>query len=458
MSEKKVLVIGGGGREHALVSAICRSPQNPKVYCAPGNAGIAAEAECVPIGSDSADDLQRLVEFAKSESIDLTIVGPEVPLVLGIVDLFQREDLKIFGPPGEGAQLEGSKIFCKEFLDRNRIPTAPYEIFDDADAALQHIEERDAPMVVKADGLAAGKGVIVARDKETARDAIRSIMVDKNFGAAGDRVIIEDCLTGSEISVMIVTDGTSYVPLETAQDYKPAFDGNEGPNTGGMGAYSPYYRLGDPTVQQIIQNIVRRTVDGLSREGLRFHGILYAGVMLTADGPQTLEYNVRFGDPETQPILSRLRSDIVALFEAACEEDGLSRVSLDWDPRPAVCVVATSAGYPGSYEKGQPINGLDAANAIEDVSVYHAGTKLSENGECVTSGGRVLGVTALGVDRDEARARAYEALGKIHFDGLQHRNDIGETMRSEAPRSEAPRSEAPRSEAPRSEASSDTDE
>ena len=446
MGEKKVLVVGSGGREHALVSAVCRSRGSPRVYCAPGNASIAAEAECVPIG---VENIEELVGFARSEEIDLTIVGPEVPLVLGIVDVFQNEGLRIFGPPSEGAQLEGSKIFCKEFLARNDIPTAPFEIFDDPEAALRHVEERATPMVVKADGLAAGKGVIVAPDRSTARDAVRSIMIDRSFGAAGDRIVVEDCLTGSEMSVMILTDGVSYLPLETSQDYKPAFDGNKGPNTGGMGAYSPYLGLGDPVVQRILQDIARRTVRALRKEGLRFHGVLYAGVMLTGKGPQVLEYNVRFGDPETQPILSRLRSDIVELFDAACEENGLERVHIDWDPRPAVCVVAASAGYPGSYEKGKVITGLQDANAVEGVSVHHAGTRLAAGGECVTAGGRVLGITALGSDRDEARSRAYEALGKIRFDGLQHRSDIGETMHSEAIDSETIDSEAIDSEATR---------
>ncbi len=431
MGEKKVLVIGSGGREHAIVSALCRSPQSPKVYCAPGNAGIARDAECIPIGCDSVSDLEKMLAFAKSESIDLTIVGPEVPLCLGVSDLFQKEGLKVFGPGVEGAQLEGSKIFCKEFFTRHSSPTADYEIFDDADAARAHVESRPVPMVIKADGLAAGKGVIVAQDRKTALAAVQSIMVDKVFGDAGDRLVVEDCLTGSEMSVLIITDGTHYLPLETAQDYKPAYDGNEGPNTGGMGSYSPYYSLGDPLVQKILQTVVQPTVEGLKSDGIRFHGVLYAGLMLTEDGPKMLEYNVRFGDPETQPILSRLRSDAVALFDSACEDRGLERFVLEWDPSPAVCVVAASGGYPGSYPKGKEITGLDAAEETDDgapfLKVYHAGTK-SDDGRCVTSGGRVLGVTSLGADREDARQRAYAALEKISFEGLTHRSDIGETM------------------------------
>jgi phosphoribosylamine--glycine ligase len=429
MSErKKVLVVGSGGREHTIVSAIARSPSQPEIYCAPGNAGISEEARCVDI---SGEDIDGLLDFARNESIDLTIVGPEAPLVAGIVDIFEGEGLKIFGPGKGGAQLEGSKIFCKEFLCRHGIPTAAFEIFDDSEAALAHVNERPLPMVVKADGLAAGKGVIVAHDRATAAEAVKDIMVDRSFGEAGARVLIEDCLTGSEISIMALTDGTNYLPLETAQDYKPAFDGNEGPNTGGMGSYSPYYSLGDPLVQDILDRVIRKTVEGLAEEGLPFKGVLYAGIMLTEDGPMMLEYNARFGDPETQSILSRLKTDPLAVFEASSVPGGLENLVLEWDERDAICIVAASGGYPGSYDKGVPITGIDKAreNGEPDALwVYHAGTGQDESGTLVTAGGRVLGITALGENREAARAEAYKALEAISFDGLHSRSDIGTTM------------------------------
>jgi len=429
MSErKKVLVVGSGGREHTIVAAISRSPSSPEIYCAPGNAGIAEAAQCVDIGGE---DIEGLLQFARAEEINLTIVGPEAPLVAGIVDLFESEGLKIFGPGKGGAQLEGSKIFCKEFLCRHGIPTAAFEIFEDSEAALAHVNERALPMVIKADGLAAGKGVIVAHDRDTAIKAVEDIMVERSFGDAGSRVLIEDCLTGSEISIMALTDGVNYLPLETAQDYKPAFDGNEGPNTGGMGSYSPYYSLGDPLVQDILNKVIRKTVEGLAQEGLPFKGVLYAGIMLTDEGPMMLEYNARFGDPETQSILSRLKTDPLAVFEATSEPGGLEEMVLEWDERDAVCIVAASGGYPGSYEQGVPIEGLTPAGEDSQEAglwVYHAGTRRGETGETLTAGGRVLGVTALGETRQAASEKAYEALAGISFDGLHSRSDIGQTM------------------------------
>ena len=424
---KRVLVVGAGGREHAIVENLARSPARPQIYCAPGNAGMEEQAERVSLPAGSPEDLDRLVDFARSESIDLTVVGPEAPLVLGIVDRFEAADLQIFGPPATGARLEGSKCFTKEFLDRHEIPTAPFRIFDDAAEARDFVSQSEFPMVLKADGLAAGKGVIVAREPQEALNAVDAILVERRFGDAGSRLLIEDCLVGSEISLLILTDGDNFLPLETAQDYKPAHDGNRGPNTGGMGSYSPYLSLGDPKVQEILERIVRPTLDGLRQEGIPFRGVLYAGLMLTDSGPQVLEFNVRFGDPETQPILSRLRTDLLELFEATVSPGGLARFTLEWDRRAAVCVVAASEGYPGNYRTGLPISGFESAlkTAPEgEVIIHHAGTQRAPGGELVTSGGRVLGITALGESREEARRKAYAALEEVHFDGRMFRTDI----------------------------------
>ncbi|MBN1442475.1 MAG: phosphoribosylamine--glycine ligase [Planctomycetes bacterium] len=424
---KKVLVVGGGGREHAIVSTLARGASAVDVYCAPGNGGIRREARAVDIGCDTPDDIERLASFARRESIDLTVVGPEAPLVLGIADRFEAEGLRIFGPPAAGARLEGSKCFLKEFLARRSIPTAEFRIFDRAEDALTHVETCPVPVVVKADGLAAGKGVIVARERREAVLAVEAIMVERRFGEAGRRIVVEECLAGSEVSLLVVTDGRSYIPLETAQDYKPAFDGGKGPNTGGMGSYSPYLSLGSPLVQQALERIIAPTIEGLRDEGIPFRGVLYAGLMLTSDGPKILEYNVRFGDPETQPILMRLGTDLLSLLEAAASEGGLERFTLEWDPRSAVCVVLASGGYPGSYEKGLAITGLEEAEQVAapgEVKVFHAGTAAGAQGEIVTSGGRVLGVTALGETQEVARRRAYEAVAKIGFAGMRCRTDI----------------------------------
>lgn len=421
---KRVLVVGSGGREHAIVDALARSSSRPEVLCAPGNAGIARDARTVPIDATHRAGVQALVDFAREESVDLTIVGPELPLVLGIVDRFEEAGLCIFGPPAAGARLEGSKVFTKEFLSRHGIPTAAFRVFEDASEARAWVETVPLPVVLKADGLAAGKGVIVARSREEALAAVDAVLVERRFGEAGDQLIVEDCLEGSEISVLVVTDGENWIPLETAQDYKPAFDGGEGPNTGGMGSYSPYLALGDKVVQRILREVIEPTIGGLRADGIPFRGILYAGLMLTPDGPRVLEFNVRFGDPETQSVLLRLATDPLALFEAATEPGGLARFALEWDPRPAVCVVIASGGYPESYAKGLPIEGLDeAARVSPGVRIYHAGTELRD-GRVVTAGGRVLGVTALGSDRDSARETAYAALEPIHFEGMHYRRDI----------------------------------
>jgi phosphoribosylamine--glycine ligase len=421
----KVLVVGGGGREHTLVSTLARSRWRPKLYAAPGNAGIAAEAEIVPISADSPEGIARLVELARVEGIELTVVGPELPLVLGIADRFQEAGLRVVGPSAAAARLEGSKSFAKEFLKRRGIPSADFQVFSDPEEARRHLESRSMPAVVKADGLAAGKGVIVARERDEALRAVERILVERCFGDAGAQVVVEDFLEGREMSLMVLSDGVEFIPLETALDYKAAFDGDQGPNTGGMGSYSPCLALGSPLVQRILRSVIRPTLDGMQAEGAPFRGFLYAGLMLTQVGPRVLEFNVRLGDPETQVILSRLRSDLVDLLFDAVSEGGLAQRYLVWDPRPAVCVVATSGGYPGDYAKGLAIAGLDEAEGdSEDIKVYHAGTARSPEGNVVTSGGRVLGVTALGADVEEARASAYDAMAKLHFDGIRYRTDI----------------------------------
>jgi phosphoribosylamine--glycine ligase len=430
---RKVLVVGGGGREHALVSALAASPSRPAVYCAPGNAGIAAEAEIVELSPDSAVGIERLLEFARSSAIDLTVVGPEAPLVLGIADRFEEAGLAVFGPPAAGARLEGSKSFTKEFLARHHIATAAFEVFEEAADARRHVESCPLPVVLKADGLAAGKGVIVARERREALEAVDAILLERRFGEAGRKLVVEEFLEGAELSLMVITDGSSYLPLETAQDYTAAYDGGLGPNTGGMGAFSPHRPLGEPAMQRVLQSVIRPTLAGLREEGIAFRGVLYAGLMLTRGGPRVLEFNVRLGDPETQPILYRLRSDFLAVVTAALAgteappDETLARQVLEWDPRPAVCVVAASGGYPGSYRKGLRIEGFDAAfqsTPPGELKIFHAGTARGPSGEVVTAGGRVLGVTALGATREEARRRAYRALEEIRFEGMSYRRDI----------------------------------
>jgi phosphoribosylamine--glycine ligase len=418
----RILVIGGGGREHALVSTLRRSPRAPQVYCAPGNAGIAREATIVDIRPEG-DGIPALAAFAREQGIDLTVVGPEAPLVEGVVDTFQAAGRAIFGPDRKGARLEGSKCFTKEFLARHEIPTARFRIFDTAPSAREYVEGVPLPVVLKADGLAAGKGVFVARERRAALEAVEAILVERRFNKAGDRLVVEECLGGSEVSLLVLTDGDRYVPLETAQDYKPAFDGDRGPNTGGMGCYSPYHAVDGPVVREVLARIVEPTLAGLRAEGIRYSGVLYVGLMLTAAGPQVLEFNCRFGDPETQGILVRLQSDLASVLEE-CAAGRLARGSLEWDPRHAVCVVAVSGGYPGSYRSGLPIDGLGAVED-PDVKIFHAGTRRGASGEVLTAGGRVLGVTALGKDRRAAREKAYRALARIRFEGMAHRSDIG---------------------------------
>lgn len=415
----KILVIGSGGREHALVWKIRQSPKVRKIFCAPGNAGIASLAECVTIASD---DINALAAFAQEKKIDLTVVGPEAPLVAGIVDIFEAKGLKIFGPNKAAAQLEASKAYTKEFLHRRNIPTAVYKIFDDPKSAQEFLDKAQFPLVVKADGLAAGKGVVICKTLDEARQAIDDIMVKKVFKSAGDRVVIEECLEGPEASILAISDGKHFFVLETAQDHKRIFDDDLGPNTGGMGAYSPAPVVTPDMMSKIISRIIEPTIRGMSKEGHPFKGVLYAGLMLTYQGPQVLEFNVRFGDPETEAVLPRLKTDIVDIMMASVDGK-LDKLNLKWDSRPCVCVIIASGGYPGNYDVDKPIEGLESAEDPQTV-VFHAGTKL-KNGGVVTSGGRVLAVTSLGDTMPEAIKRVYKTVDRIKFDRAFFRRDIG---------------------------------
>ncbi len=414
-----ILVIGAGGREHAICWKLKQSPKVERLYCAPGNAGIDAIAQCVAI---DVTDVEALLKFALEKKIDLTVVGPEVSLVAGVVDAFSKKGLKIFGPSQEAAQLEGSKVFCKDFMHRRNIPTAVYKVFDNPKAAIEFLHQAQFPIVVKADGVAAGKGVYVCKDLKEAEIAVDDMMVKKLFGAAGNRIVIEECLEGQEASVLAICDGKHFLVLPTAQDHKRIFDDDLGPNTGGMGTFSPNPLVTAAVLDQIIARIIEPAVRGMYQEGMPFKGVLYAGIMLTKDGPKTLEYNVRFGDPETQCILPRLTSDLVDILLASCEGT-LDQIKVKWDDRACVCVVIASGGYPGKYQNGYAIIGLDAANS-DDTVVFHAGTK-NEGGNIVTNGGRVLGVVGLGRSLTKARDIAYGAVEKIQFEHIFFRRDIG---------------------------------
>ena len=414
----KVLVIGNGGREHALAWKIAQSPLVKKVFCAPGNAGTANVAENIDIPSDNVD---ALLQFATVTGIGLTVVGPEQPLVKGLVDSFEESGLRVFGPSQRAAEIEGSKVFCKDLMKKYGIPTARYESFDSPDQVKLFTKE-DEPVVVKASGLAAGKGVILCSNAEEARSAVQSIMQEKAFGNAGDQVVVEEFLTGQEVSLLAFTDGKTVLPLDSAQDHKAAFDGDKGPNTGGMGAYSPALVFTEELKQQVIDEIMIPAVRAMAKEGRYYRGILYAGLMLTESGPKVLEFNARFGDPETQPIMMRIKNDIVPIFEA-CIDGTLAKQSLQWRQEPTICVVMAAKGYPSSYEKGKEISGLNSDENRQAV-VFHAGTKL-ENGKVLTNGGRVLGVTALGSDINQAIKNAYSAVDKIKWDGIHYRKDIG---------------------------------
>lgn len=424
----KVLVVGNGGREHALAWKLQQSPSVSHVYVAPGNAGTATEAENVPI---PVTELGKLLKFAKDQKIGLTVVGPELPLTEGIVDLFQEARLPVFGPSKAAAQLEASKVFCKQMLRNADVPTADYQVFRDAESATRFIADRyvddqqPCPLVVKADGLASGKGVIVCANRSQALEAVDRISRQREFGEAGREMVIEERLDGQEASVLAITDGRTILTLPPAQDHKPAYDGDRGPNTGGMGAYSPAPLVNTQTLAWIEEHVLVPTVHAMKRMRSPFSGVLYAGLMLTNQGPKVLEYNVRFGDPECQPILMRLKSDLAQVLLATVEGRLDELPPLEWDPRPAVCVVMASDGYPGSYAKGFPIRGLDEAAKIPDVKVFHAGTRM-ENGQVVTDGGRVLGVTAVGNSISAAKLQAYTAVKCIRWSGAWCRKDISD--------------------------------
>jgi phosphoribosylamine--glycine ligase len=417
--EMKVLLVGSGGREHALAWKMAQSPRLKALYCAPGNPGTVELGENVEL---KVDDLAGIVQFARTQAIDLVVVGPENPLCAGLVDELAAAGIRAFGPDRSAARLEGDKAFAKELMRHRSVPTADARIFDKYRDARAYIASRDHPVVLKAAGLAAGKGVIVCDDPADALIAIERIMVDREFGPAGDIVVVEEKLIGPEVSLLAFVDRDNIYIMDSAQDHKPIGDGDTGPNTGGMGAYSPTTLLDDKLIQQVQSEILVPIIDAMRTQGITYRGVLYTGLMLTAGGPKVLEFNCRFGDPETQPLLMRLRTDLLDVFEAVAE-DKLDRITLQWDPRPAVCVVMAAGGYPGAYENGKVISGLEAAAGVPDVKVFHAGTrKVGSN--VVTAGGRVLGVTALGETVAAAQKRAYEACEKISWDGAYYRRDI----------------------------------
>jgi phosphoribosylamine---glycine ligase len=417
----KILVIGGGGREHAIVRKLLESPRVSKLYCAPGNGGISKDAECVPI---SAMDIPGVVKFAKENEIDLVFVAPDDPLAAGMVDELQKAGIRAFGPTAKAAEIESSKVFSKNLMKKYHIPTAAYEVFDDPSKVLNYIASRNTyPTVIKADGLALGKGVIIAENYEEAQDAVKTIMEDKKFGASGNRVVVEEFLTGPEVSVLAFTDGKCVKPMVSSKDHKRALDGNRGLNTGGMGTISPNPFYTPEIAEECMKTIFLPTIHAMNQEGRPFKGCLYFGLMLTKDGPKVIEYNSRFGDPETQVVLPRLKTDLVDILEAVIDEH-LEQQDIEWSDEACACVVMASGGYPEAYKKGIEIHGLNADGQVDGVTVFHAGT-VWKDGKFYTNGGRVLGVTALGKTLDEALARAYSGVDKIHFDGAHYRHDIG---------------------------------
>ena len=421
----KVLIVGSGGREHAIAWKVAQSKKVDKIYCAPGNAGISEVAECVPIG---AMEFDKLVAFAKEKEIDLTVIGMDDPLVGGIVDVFEKEGLRVFGPRKNAAILEGSKAFSKDLMKKYNIPTAAYETFTDPEKALEYLETAKMPIVLKADGLALGKGVLICQTLEEAKEGVKTLMMDKKFGSAGDEIVIEEFMTGREVSVLSFVDGNIVKIMSSAQDHKRAKDGDQGLNTGGMGNFSPSPFYTKEVDEFCKKYIYQPTVDAMKAERKQFKGVIFFGLMLTPDGPKVLEYNARFGDPEAQVVLPRLENDIVDVFEA-CIDGTLDQVDLKFDnDRATVCVILASDGYPVEYKKGFPIEGLEKFKGKDDYYVFHSGTKFNENGQIVTNGGRVLGVTATGKDLKEARKKAYEATEWISFENKYMRHDIGKAI------------------------------
>lgn len=427
----KILVVGGGGREHALVWKLAQSQQVSRIYAAPGNAGIAELAECIPL---AANDIAGLLQFAVDNRIDLTVVGPEVPLIAGIVDAFEQKGLRIFGPAREPALIEGSKAYAKGLMLRYGIPTSHFASFASVDAAKHYArthftENADKPLVVKADGEAAGKGVFICRSTDEADEALTRVMVERIFGASGDTVVIEEFVQGEEASLMAFTDGRTLVPMVAVQDHKRAFDGDAGPNTGGMGCYAPVPLMTPELYAQAVEQILKPAVEAIRDTGIPYKGVLYAGVMVTPEGKlNTVEFNCRFGDPETQVVLPLLETDLLDILLAVTDAH-LDEIDVKWKTQNAVCVVVASGGYPGAYAKGRPIEGLEQVSLLSDVAVFHAGTKQGADGEVLTDGGRVLGITGLGADFAQARARAYAAIKSLFFEGMQYRTDIGNKHR-----------------------------
>ena len=420
----KVLIVGSGGREHAIAWKVAQSPKVDKIYCAPGNAGIAEFAECVSIG---AMEFEKLAAFAKEKEIDLTVIGMDDPLVGGIVDVFEAEGLRVFGPRKNAAILEGSKAFSKDLMKKYNIPTAAYETFNSPEDALAYLETADMPIVLKADGLALGKGVLICNTREEAKEGVKTLMLDEQFGSAGDRIVVEEFMTGREVSVLSFVDGTTIKIMTSAQDHKRAGDGDTGLNTGGMGTFSPSPFYTAEIDAFCKEHIYQKTVDAMKAEGRTFQGIIFFGLMLTEKGPKVLEYNARFGDPETQVVLPRMKNDIVEVFEA-CVDGTLDQIDLEFEDNAAVCVVLASEGYPVKYEKGFEVKGLETFKEKDGYYVFHAGTRFDENGRLVTNGGRVLGVTATGRDLKEARKNAYEATNWIDFSNKYMRHDIGKAI------------------------------